>query len=93
MEVPIITVELSSTDVAATTKEERDCIREISFSSELGFSMPVDLSLSKKAFQCILSGLSEEVPSFDSLFEPRPHKPCRDYCPMGQMDLSFLQKT
>ena len=77
------------TDDEAGTKRES---REIVFPSELGFSMPVDLSLSKKAFECVMSGMSKGVTSFDALIIPRPHQPSVNYSPMEveEMDLSFL---
>ena len=74
------------------TEEERLLIENMSFPSELQFSVPVNLALSKKAFQCVLSGLDEKIAGFDDILKLRPHDMHLDYYPMGpvEMDLSFL---
>ena len=74
------------------TKEEKIKIEKASFASDLQFSVPVNLALSKKAFKCILSGLSPEVASFEEVLQQKEHICSEDYCPMGaeKMDLSFL---
>ena len=73
------------------TEKEKLLVKQTSFPNELKFSVPVDLSYSKKAFLNFKAGLDGEV-SFESLWKPKELDLKADYHPSGgQDDLSFLK--
>ena len=71
------------------TQEEQQVIQQKSFPSDLKFSVPVNLSSSKKAFLAIISGLSDDT-TVEKLWELKAHDPKDDYNAMGKVDISFL---
>jgi hypothetical protein len=74
------------------SEKERRATVEATFPADL-FTMPVDLSSSKKAFVTIVSGLSEDIPSFDEVWRLKQCDPKADYNPMGHIDVSCLTAT
>ena len=75
------------------TEKEKMLVQQTSFPDELKFSVPVDISYSKKAFVNFMTGLSGEV-TFEDLWKPKELDLRADYHPSGgQDDLSFLKDT
>ena len=72
------------------TQEEHRAIQKTNFPEDLNFIVPVNLVASKKAFLAIVSGLSEDVPSFEDLWQFKPHDPRADYNPMGAVDTDYF---
>lgn len=73
------------------TQREELLVEQTSFSSELKFSVPVDLRCSKKAFLNLVAGI--EV-NFASMWEQKAYNPREDCYPMGRdMDISFITET
>ena len=73
------------------TPAETAAISRVTFPKELEFSVSVNLTDSKKAFQILKSGLEKDA-NFTELLTPCAHDPLAYWNPIGNVDMTIFSQ-